>query len=572
MQAKDAKGTRGQVLVLVSVGLLFMVGIIGLATDLGLFFLLKKSAQAAADTAALAAVRQALENAGNGTPSCGGAVACQSAAPCPSIAGAPADNLQNGCLYARQNGFAEGGHGGRQHVTVAAGTGFPPSAPGVNDVFYWVTFTVGEEAPRLFSAFYGGRQMVAARATAVITNGLSGGTLYLLNRQNDASPVGNGVNLHAGGNPTVTVPGDIMMASTKDGAGHAQGSPVIRAPFTHIRGAGTADIGGSATWLAAPRNGFADGPNFRDPMAGKGQPPPLPEGGLARHVPVPNGCLSCLAQPLTPGQYFATDSRGRATGNPLSSGGPVTFSDNGSGFANYVFYGGLSFSNGATATFHPGRYVFAGARNGNDVLSYATHVTLQDLSPAGQAHNDAGELFIFTDTSYPGLAGNIPPAVQTLIENTPLRFGSVNLHAGNNADVTVNLHGLNRLSNNVPEDLKDFAPTVLWQDQRNSRVKYDAEGNIDLTSCGGSHTLDNPCTNNLSDPNSPEFHLQAHPNVSFYGLIYQPRGAWLSLQGNGSITSPLVVITGALDLQGGADLAMMNARDRVRMRVAALVE
>src|SRR5271170_4391403 len=51
--------SRGQALVLVTLSLLAMCGIMGLAVDLGWSFYVKKEAQAAADAAALAAVREA---------------------------------------------------------------------------------------------------------------------------------------------------------------------------------------------------------------------------------------------------------------------------------------------------------------------------------------------------------------------------------------------------------------------------------------------------------------------------------------------------------------------------------
>jgi hypothetical protein len=96
---------------------------------------------------------------------------------------------------------------------------------------------------------------------------------------------------------------------------------------------------------------------------------------------------------------------------------------------------------------------------------------------------------------------------------------------------------------------------------------------VDYTTCGGGHSLDSPCTNAaLASSDTPGMHLQAHPNVSLYGSVYQPRGAWLTLQGNGSISSPLVFITGAVSLQGGADLVMLNNRDQLRRSMVALVE
>ena len=147
---------------------------------------------------------------------------------------------------------------------------------------------------------------------------------------------------------------------------------------------------------------------FQDPMAGKGQPPALPSGGLTNYVGVANGCLSCLVQPLQPGQYYAVDSHGDPTGAALTGHGNITFSDNGTGFGNYVFYGGLKFpSPNTTVTFYPGRYVLAGTQSGNHLFSFHTGVYITDNSVPATQNTDAGEIFIFTDPTYPGLSGQL---------------------------------------------------------------------------------------------------------------------------------------------------------------------
>jgi hypothetical protein len=358
-------------------------------------------------------------------------------------------------------------------------------------------------------------------------------------------------------------------------AGHLQGTPTVTSPFTYIRGAGNVTLGGNATWTQTPTNGVPDNQMFWDPMAGKGQPPALPTGGLTHYVGVPNGCLSCMVQPLQPGQYYSIDSKGNPTGAELGATGNVTFSDNGSGFANYVFYGGLNFRNpGATVTFYPGRYVLAGAQSGTDLFSYHSNVYLVDRSTANLQNSDAGEIFIFTDPTYPGLSGNYPPALSShtsVLNSFVMR--SVYLQAGNTDAIQINLHGLNVKSTNVPAELKKFAPAVFWQDQRNSRVKYTASGYIDTTSCGAGHNIDNPCTNSsMADSDIPGMTLQAHPNTQLYGLIYQPRGAWMTLQGNGNLNSPTMFVTGAMNFQGGADLRMLEERESLRTRKVVLIE
>lgn len=564
----DLRRRRGQALVMVSFAAVALFSMLALSVDLGMTYWTQKSARTAADAAAIAAAKSVLMTFGNGTPVCGADCVCQEAAPCPAnIPSPPTNNIEAGCLYAQQNGYRTGS--GSQTILARSDTaGPPPTAPGANNVLYWVSYTVRDKGPGLFSGIVGGPMNLTVRATAAVTNGLMAGSLFLLNRQNDNSPIGRGVAIHAGGNPTITMPDGILIASNRAGAGQLNGTPTITAPFTNIRGGGTVDLGGSGTWTEAPQNGFDDGHRFRDPMGGKGQPAPLPAGGQPNHVPVPDGCLDCLTQPLRPGQYYATDSRtGRATGDLLTGAGNVTFSDGGTGFGNYVFYGGLKFASGANATFAPGRYVLAGTKNNNDIISYATGVSLQDYSVPGEQNNDAGEIFIFTDANYPGLAGHIPPAVQSV--ESQLGFGDINLHAGNNAAVSIGLHGINRTHPALPSDLKEFAPTVFWQDQQNSRIRYDANGNVDI-SCGD---IDNPCLNDsMTNSTTPELHLQAHPNVDLYGLIYQPRGAWLTLQGNGGVNSSMIIITGAIDLQGGANVGSLNARDQLTRRMVALIE
>jgi hypothetical protein len=588
-----------------------LFGILALAVDVGWAYYLKKWAQRAADAASMAAAIQVLTNVGNSTPVCGTNVSCQGATACPTSITTPTTNeVEVACLYAQQNGFTSGGNGGKQNVTVATGTTTPPpTAPGVNGIYYWVTVRVTQSTPIWFgkvvadatsgrrvgdvqsaAAQFKGMPLAfaliggigpAARSSAGVSDGIMGGTLWLLNRQNDSSgATSTGEDLSNGGNPTITAPGGIYMASTLNGssgtyAGHLQGTPSVTAPFTNIRGAGNVGLGGNASWTNTPTNGFSDGPMFHDPMEGKGQPPPLPSGGLTNYVGVANGCLDCMVQPLQPGQYYAVDSKGRPTGGILSASNDVTFSDGGTGFANYVFYGGLQFPRThTTATFYPGRYVLAGTQSGNDILSYHTQVTLTDMGVAGSQNTDPGEIFIFTDATYPGLAGSYPPALvsaPTILNS--FVFGPVNLQAGNNPDVGINFHGLNVTSNTVPVNLKPFAPAVFWQDQRNSRVKYNADGTIDTTSCGSGHTLDNPCTNTLlASASTPGMTLQAHPNTSFYGMIYQPRGAWTTLQGNGNISSPTIFISGSMSFQGGADLKMLNSRDSLKKRMVVLIE
>jgi hypothetical protein len=191
------------------------------------------------------------------------------------------------------------------------------------------------------------------------------------------------------------------------------------------------------------------------------------------------------------------------------------------------------------------------------------------------ANSDAGEIMVFTDANYPGLY--IPPALSSMASN--FVYGAVNIQMGNTSQSQFNLHGLNATSADLPPELQTFAPTVLWQDQGNSPVKYDANGNIvDSASCGGGGTLDTPCANtnsevttNGSNP-SVDMHLQATPGLKLYGVLYQPRGAALTMQGSGSVSTPMVVITGTLTMGGSPTILQPLTTAGLVTKVVALVE
>jgi hypothetical protein len=579
---------------MVTVSLLAMIGLVGLTVDLGWMYFVKKSAQAAADAAALGGTKWVLHNVSNGSDmyTCNmgsGALACATASPCTNSTGPAADSVSAACMSAAANGFSEGGSGGRQGVKVDAGvTPTPPTVPGVTNAEYWVTVRVAQQVPQLFSAVFGNMSGTsAARATAMVANRIAPGSIYSLNREND--PVPNvGVNIDVQGNSTIDASGAIYMASAANGAGlseyagSAGGTADVIGSEIDIRGGGTVDNPGN--FHPTPQNGLPDGDPFQDPMRGKGQPPaptglptfPVPGGDMSRvaGVSTTGGC-----QELQPGNYYAAPAC--PTGNNCSTtatGGRLTFdgcfklSGGASGFGDYVLFGGVDFTGNSTdVTFSPGRYIYAGVRAGDPVFYKSNKAYLHDNTPLdGAGHSvpntDAGELFILTDANYPGL--QVPAEVQPI--QSQLGFGHVDIQTGNNAGA--NLHGLNKGALPMAVDnLSTFAPVLFWQDQRNSRVQYDSRGNIDTTSCGSGHSINNPCPN----PNggtASDWDFQAHPELQLYGVIYQPRGAQITWTGNGTVNAPLQIITGALILQGGPNLTLTRVNNPLSRRVAALVE
>ncbi|MFB3826744.1 MAG: pilus assembly protein TadG-related protein [Bryobacteraceae bacterium] len=580
---------RGQALIMVTLAAFALCGVLGLAVDLGWAHFTRKAAQAAADAAAMAAATATLANIGQSASFvCGSTVYCTGVRNCSSPTPVPpANSGDTGCLYAERNGFAQGGAGGRQNVTVQAGVGSPPAAPGVT-ANYWVTTRVTQSIPQLFASLISAQGKIGASATAAIVDLSIYGSLMLLNRENDCVPMESpsqetcGVDLLVSANDNnghwaLQADGGIFLASQKNGtsgdgryAGENSGGGTIHAPFTYIRGNGSYHLGGSSQWIQLPTNA---GTNswYQDPMRGKGQPK-APAGLPDR--PVPGGTIQGSDDPanpviLQPGNYFATNAAGTAaTGAKLDIRGHVRFSSGGGNFGSYVFFGGVNITNPATVvTFDPGVYVMAGVKGGGPLFSLSSNAVLKDRTEAMEPNTDAGELFIFTDTNYRGQgeALQIPALVQPIASQ--LVHGTAGFQSGNSG-VSITLHGLNRTSGDVPPQYRSFTPVLMWQDQSNSVVKYTSDGNID-TSCG------NPdgCPNTgLRSRQSPQLVLQGSASVYFYGAIYQPRGAWTSILGGGDYLVPVQVVAGALRVQGNANFSMVQPATPIARRSVALVQ
>jgi Flp pilus assembly protein TadG len=556
------KREKGQALPMVTLSLIAMCGMMGLAVDLGWSYFVKRAAQSAADAAAQAAVQQALDKVGqNGTFDCSGTmITCQAVGQCNS-----SGNLTTACLYAQQHGFTVGGNGGHQNVTIAADVTSPvPTAPGVANVDYWVTVRATESIPQLFSAVLGNTiGTSAARATAAVLYTPLPQQIYALDRENDAAPgskkgaTGNDISIQGGGG--IVAYGAVGLASTDPMAGQLGGSGSVTAPATYIRGTG--GYGNSGNWTSTPTSGMPDGDLFMDPMQGKGQPPA--PTGLVDH-PVPGGFVPANAV-LTSGNYFSVNGNGVPDGKPLTFGSNATFKDG--SFGNFVVFGGIQ----GDVTFGPGRYIFAGSANGTTLNWNSAMVKDQtplDASGNVTAPNDAGEILVLTDPNYPGL--QVPAALQ----NAPqvlnsLAQGNVQIMSGNSAQWGVDLHGLNPTDAAVPAELKPFAPTVMWQDQANTAIKYNSDGSID-TSCG---SLDSPCLNSgLRNSDSTYWTIDARPNVQLWGAMYQPRGAGIAFQGHGTLTSPVQLVTGYISMQGGPTIVFQKVPNGLRRRVTALIE
>jgi hypothetical protein len=191
MQAGSKDRRRGQAALLMTMSLTATVGAMGLVVDFGWAYWRKEAAATAANSAASAAIvaAHAASNwlCGTGTTywTCSGAAYGCAASPTYP----PASNLDDGCLYAKVNGFL---NTGRQTVTMTSGTGTPPAVPGLTPS-YWVTATVTESIPTLFSAVLNQQWMkVASQATAAIFAGAGGGCIFVLDKTDPGSLTMNG--------------------------------------------------------------------------------------------------------------------------------------------------------------------------------------------------------------------------------------------------------------------------------------------------------------------------------------------------------------------------------------------
>ena len=183
-RSRRSRSQAGQAILMVSMGIAFLMGILGLVVDVGWGYYRKQVAQAAADAAAMAAVTAA----GTGTVSCGtGGVVCQAATSCSSATSGT--NIYAGCEYAVANGISNA------NMTMTSNVTSPYNGAAVN---YWVTAQASESLPLKFLRVLGlGNGTVRASATAgqVGSAGTGGGCIYTLDHSSSQALYLNGANL-----------------------------------------------------------------------------------------------------------------------------------------------------------------------------------------------------------------------------------------------------------------------------------------------------------------------------------------------------------------------------------------
>jgi len=322
LQIKKA-GTRrscnsrdGQAVIMMSMGTVFLMGILGLVVDVGWGYYRKQVLQAAVDSAVLAGT---VDASAIGSVTCNtGGIVCQSATACTSATTA-GTNFYSACKYGVRNGVSNA------NLSIAAGTTSPINGVTVN---YWVTATASEPVKPTFLQALGVRTgTVSASATgASISSGGGGGCIYVL----DPS-AGQAFNMN--GSHIVTGCGIFVNSNNTSNAVFGNGSSlsVGSASLNMVTGAGL----------------FCNGcGSMPTPNRGASQPDPLAD------LPAPafSGCdhsnylyNGSTGTTLNPGVYCG--------GISINGSGNITFNS-----GNYILNGGGLKINGAQAV--TGSHVF----------------------------------------------------------------------------------------------------------------------------------------------------------------------------------------------------------------------
>jgi Flp pilus assembly protein TadG len=585
---------------LVTLSLFAMCGLLGLAVDLGWSYFIKKSAQDAADSAALAAAYGALAGVGYNASS-----------------GFTADSA-TGLAYAQPNGFTPGGNGGRQNVTFLPNTGTATRQDGttvagcitnpgvVGCVDYWVTVRTVEAIPQLFSAVLGNASALpSARATAAVVEARVNGSLITLNRAND----------NLGPNPAGidVTPSPITATSGLIASGGIQSGTTVIGPIIALSSVSNPGTGSSF-------QNMVDGPQFLDPLRGYGQPP-LPTSALNTYAVIAgdmtgatNGIYQFIGnsnavnttQPIAVGSPAVLPSGNYVPGifgpgcimgstclvnrgaPQLHINGTVTF--NASPFGSYFFYGGLSVAASGKMIMGPGEYVFVGGQNGGGALTTASTAAMDGTGSPGAVvvlTGASGPFTVNLNTNtatgpadlYPGLLTQINSNTFTvnMAGNNDLAFAPTTLLAPLDQTPVTSLDPTNSA---LPPNMVPFGGIVMWQDQANSAIVYTTPANtpsnlpgsgyVDIFNCG-SQTMANPCTKTLQNPNSPGINVQTQFALGFNGTIYQPRGAWVNV-GPGTLGGPMQVITGSVAGNPGSAMNLTPPTIPLRRRIVALIE
>jgi hypothetical protein len=430
----SAKSTprRGQTIILFTLALVPLLGIMGLVVDVGWAHFRREAAQTAADSAAMAAALAAYQTANGGSILCGTPhiVCYASEYSCPAtISSPPSDNVQAGCMYARDNGFVTAG---KQKVTFQSGIGSAPTSPGVT-MSYWVIVRVSEDIPQLFSAALGHpTATVSARATTGARDGTSGGCVITLN------PTAGG-SLSMVGTTSLQSGCGVFVNSNSSWAVSLSGGGTIT-----TTGSAKTEIVGNCSGCGNIHPAAQVGvPYMGDPMADLA-PPPV--GACSSSVPSmgPHGSAT-----ISPGVYCSGISLGShqsLTLNPglyiikngIDLGAQTTLTGN--GVTIYLQSGGVNMSGGATVgltapSSGPWQGVLFFQDRANATASTLVGGTAQTMN--GALYFPAAHLTYTGGSSTTATATTIIADTLSMVGNSYIFASANTLFTGNNGGVSL---------------------------------------------------------------------------------------------------------------------------------------
>jgi len=326
----------------------------GLVIDFGWSYWRKEAAATAATSAASAAIAAVTAGSSCGTDTshwnCSSSYSCAANPTTP-----PANNLDNGCLYAKQNGFV---NTGRQTVTMLGGTGAPPTAPGLSPSYY-VIAKVSENVPTLFSAVLGESWMhIASESTAAIFPSSAGACIYVVSTNADKA-----LNMTSG----AFISGcGIDVDSNKSGALNATGGSMGLSG-----GAGISVVGQSTN--GAQYISFTGGGSLKTGQAAHGDP-------FALNVTAPTPAGTCTPDPnYQSGMNNITIPSGTYCSLTLSGGTGLVLS------GTYIItQGSFKITAGSASTAAGGALIYiAPTSTGSfDLTGYSGTLTLNGLTSA----------------------------------------------------------------------------------------------------------------------------------------------------------------------------------------------
>jgi hypothetical protein len=314
------KGERGQALILITLSLVATFGLLGLVVDIGWAHFRREAAKTAAQAAASGAAMAASVANGYSCHESDTAAPCRVDWACPdSPVKPPGDSLEAGCLYAKLNGFSNANPRQRvvmsSNISTAAASPAPGTAP-----TYWVSATVTESLPQLFSSVLGHQwAQVQARSTTGIFLQPKGACIYALDRT--ASPA-----IEVTGTADVKATCGVWDNSNSPSALEVKGGGDLTAAAAYVVGK-VNDNGGGGALTVTPPGTLKEGADVTPDPFGSIPPPNYPD---------------------------------RCDSNGIS--GTFTPTMPSDGF--YVICGNISLSGNGTQTFPKGTYI---VRNGGSI-------------------------------------------------------------------------------------------------------------------------------------------------------------------------------------------------------------